>query len=134
MITVLTLDTKNNIIPKTINGIEDSINSYKVYLATVDDQTGTGVSNPNINILKNTIGNIVWTRITTGLFFGTLAGAFPARKTYLSITPSSPTGSYSIFRNTDDIIVIKTQNNGTMPFTDADGKLFNNSFRIEVYT
>ena len=107
---------------------------YKVYTATADDQTGTGTDDPSINILgDNTIGNIVWTRITTGLFFGTLVGAFPAGKTHLSITPSSPSGSYSIFRNTDDVIVIKTQDNGTMPFTDADGKLFNNSFKIEVY-
>lgn len=110
-----------------------SLSSYKIYSALVDDQVGTGVSNPVVTVLDNTIGNIVWVRSTTGLYFGTLSGAFPAGKTHLSITPSSPTGNYSIFRNTDSIIVIKTQDNGTMPFTDADGKLFNNSIEIKVY-
>lgn len=34
----------------------------------------------------NTITGIVWTRGTTGLYIGTLAGAFPAGKTYFFIT------------------------------------------------
>jgi len=108
----------------------DQLRPYTVYSATLNQ---TDTDNPIVNTLENSIGNIVWTRITTGMYWGTLVGAFPVDKTHLSITPSSPTGSYSIFRNSDDIIVVKTQDNGTVPFTDSDDKLFNNSIRIEVY-
>lgn len=108
----------------------DQLRPYKVYTATLNQ---SGTSTPTSNILENSIGNIVWTRVTNGIYWGTLVGAFPENKTHLSITPSSPTGSYSIFRNSDDIIVVKTQDNGTVPFTDSDDKLFNNSIRIEVY-
>ncbi len=112
------------------DGNWEEVDSYKVYSATANQ---IDTDNPTLNILRNSIGSIVWTRITTGMYWGTLVGAFPEFKTHLSITPSSPTGSYSIFRNSDDIIVVKTQDNGTMPFTDSDNKLFNNSIRIEVY-
>lgn len=104
--------------------------AYKVWTGTLN-QVSTGA--PTTTIFENTIGSIVWTRASTGLYFGTLTGAFPVGKTHLSITPSSPTGSYSIFRNTDDVIVVKTQDNGTTPFTDSDDKLFNNSIEIRVY-
>ena len=108
----------------------DEVRPYKVYTALLNQ---TSTSTPTVEVLENTLGSIVWTRITTGMYWGTLVGAFPANKTHLSITPSSSTGNYSIFRNSDDIIVVKTQDNGTIPFTDSDDKLFNNSIRIEVY-
>lgn len=110
---------------------KSDVQPYKIYTALIDQSS---TSNPTTTILgNNTIGAIVWTRSTNGFYFGTLTGAFPAGKTYLSITPSSPTASYSIFRNTSDQIVIRTQDNSTVPFTDADTKLFSNSIKIEVY-
>jgi len=103
----------------------------KKYTALIS-QTGTGA--PTVTVLgSNTVGTIVWTRSTSGFYFGTLSGAFPAGKTFFTITPSSSSASYAMFRNTDNQIVIRTQDNSTVPFTDADDKLFSNSIRIEVY-
>jgi len=108
-----------------------AIRPYKVYSALVNQ---TGTSAPTVTVLENTLGGTpVFSYVAPGFYFVTLSGAFPATKTHLSITPSSTTGNYAILRNTDDVIVIRTQDNGTMPFTDADGKLFNNSIEIRVY-
>jgi len=103
----------------------------KTYTALINQ---TGTSAPTVTVLgSNTVGTIVWTRSTSGFYFGTLSGAFPAGKTFFTITPSSSSASYAMFRNTDNQIVIRTQDNSTVPFTDADDKLFSNSIRIEVY-
>lgn len=104
--------------------------AYKVWTGTLN-QVSTGA--PTTTIFENSVGAIVWTRITTGMYWGTLVGAFPASKTHLSITPSSPTGSYSIYRNTDDVIVVQTKDTSLFPFVDSDDKLFNNSIEIRVY-
>jgi len=103
----------------------------KTYTALINQ---TGTSAPTVTVLgSNTVGTIVWTRSTSGFYFGTLSGAFPAGKTFFTITPSSSSASYAMFRNTDNQIVIRTQDNSTVPFTDSDDKLFSNSIRIEVY-
>lgn len=110
-------------------GIKNS-DPFLLYYALINQ---SGTSDPTKIVLgNNTIGDIVWTRSTNGFYFGNLPGAFPEGKTHLSITPSSSSGSYAIFRNTDDQIVIRTQDNSTVPFTDADSKLFNNSIEIKV--
>lgn len=56
--------------------VDDSL----VYRATLT-QSGTGA--PVASVLKNTVGNIVWTRTGQGKYLGTLAGAFPANKTHI---------------------------------------------------
>jgi hypothetical protein len=48
--------------------------SYKVYTALLN-QSGTGAPVPTI--LENTIGSIVWSRVSTGIYHATLSGAFP---------------------------------------------------------
>lgn len=103
---------------------------YKIWAGTLNQ---SGTSAPSPIVYENTIGDIVWTRITNGMYWGTLTGAFPEAKTYLSITPSSPTGSYSIYRNGDNVIVVQTKETLSEPFPDTDGKLFRNSIEIRVY-
>jgi len=55
----------------------DTQDPYKVYAAAFTDN---GADVPTINILENTIGDIVWTRNQLGRYYGTLAGAFPENK------------------------------------------------------
>lgn len=51
--------------------------AYKEYTAFFDQ---SGTSAPTVTIVKNTVGNIVWTYDTVGQYLGTLTGAFPANK------------------------------------------------------
>jgi hypothetical protein len=52
---------------------------YSVYVALL---TQSGTSAPVATVIQNTLGGtVVWTRINTGVYIGTLAGAFPEDKT-----------------------------------------------------
>ena len=55
----------------------------KVYVAELSN-FGAGEVAPVATIMKNTIGDIVWTRTGVGSYTGTLAGAFTEDKTFLS--------------------------------------------------
>lgn len=52
--------------------------NIKIYTAIMQ-QAGTAA--PTATILKNDIGNIIWTRNDVGAYQGTLTGAFPSGKT-----------------------------------------------------
>lgn len=56
--------------------------NYKVYTALL---TQTGTAAPVATVLENTIGNIVWTRASVGVYLATLSGAFNPSKTILFI-------------------------------------------------
>lgn len=60
---------------------------YKKYVALI---TQTGTNNPVATVLENTIGDIVWTRISMGLYAGTSTGSFTQNKTI--IPPFDPVG------------------------------------------
>jgi hypothetical protein len=65
----------------TING--DAVVPYKKYIANI---TQSGSAAPTVSILENTIGDIVWTRTSSGVYQGVLFNAFPDDfKTYLTI-------------------------------------------------
>jgi hypothetical protein len=64
--------------------------SYKVYTALL---SCTDSATPVLNILKNTIGNIIWTRNSAGNYGLALTGAFIIGKT---ITFTSINNGYSI--------------------------------------
>ena len=69
-------DNSGNIVP--IDG-----RPYKVYTALLS-QTGTDA--PTAVVLENTLGGaIVWTTLGDGQYIGTLASAFTANKTWLSL-------------------------------------------------
>lgn len=54
--------------------------SYLVYTALLSQ---SGTSAPTATVLENTLGgSITWTRTTTGVYTGTLAGAFLVNKTW----------------------------------------------------
>jgi len=74
-----------------LNDLVDQVNNnsgstYKVYTALMS-QSGTNA--PTVNILENTIGNIVWTYSATGSYQGTLVGAFPSGKVFFYMAPGA---------------------------------------------
>ncbi len=74
-----------------LNDLVDQVNNnsgstYKVYTGLMS-QTGTNA--PTVNILENTIGNIVWTYSGVGSYQGALTGAFPSGKVFFYMAPSA---------------------------------------------
>ena len=80
-----------------ISTIEDTPSSearpYKSYVALL---TQVGTNPPTANVLENTLGNIVWTRVGVGTYCGTLTGALTTDKTFIPPYSSDFSGS-SIF-------------------------------------
>ena len=63
---------------------------YKSYVAIMNQ---SGTSAPVATIVKNDIGNIVWTRNSSGIYYGTLSGAFTVNKT-ICIAPNGYDDGY----------------------------------------
>lgn len=107
-----------------------SSSSYKVYTALI---TQSGVGDPTVEILENTIGNIVWIYSFVGVYKGILSGKFINNKTWVSISPivivptldTATAELDGIFRLDSDTIVILTK---------SDDKLLNTSIEIRVYS
>jgi len=114
--------------------------NVKVYAALL---TQSGTDAPTATVLENTLGGtVVWTRDDTGLYTGTLAGAFPATKTGVppigtnqNVTEQT-TFVLTLFERTDDDRVrIGTYtvdpSSGTQ--TEGDALLTNAYVEILVY-
>jgi hypothetical protein len=103
----------------------------KVYNALL---TQSGTSAPTATVLgTNTIGSIVWTRSSAGIYVGTLSSAFTSAKTWLMTGWSDESaGGNIVFKlkrtgnNTVELLTSQDGTNGSDVFT-------NLSIRIEVY-
>jgi len=71
--------------------VEDILALGVVYQSYVVSFSQSGTNAPVVTEIYNTIGNIVWTRTNTGIYRGTLAGAFPSLKTFF------PNGQYALY-------------------------------------
>src|SRR5688500_2623877 len=91
--------------------------SYLVYAALL---TQSGTSAPVATVLENTLGGtVVWARSAGGIYTGTLAGAFTADKTALSVAsgpaPASNANIYCFFfGRTDADEVVLTAKRATV--------------------
>ncbi len=96
----------------------------KVYVALLSQ---TGTDDPTAVVLKNTLGGeVVWTRENTGLYYGTLLGAFPQFKTVIYFQTGlnyALTGELESVWGTSNHIVVTREG--------VDG--FDRSIKIEVY-
>jgi hypothetical protein len=109
---------------------------YKVYVALM---TQSGGLDPNITILENTIGNIVWTYESDGFFTATLAGAFTLNKT--AIFPvmfgddnSTPFHSYGVCTDSNYIeLYVWNASGSTQPSILGDGNNLKCPIEIRVY-
>lgn len=109
---------------------------YKVYTFLF---TQEGTSAPEVVILENTIGNIVWTRLNTGSYVGTLSGAFPTNKTIFTCLQGEFLRNLQLDEGEDGIVMnvqIATNNTVSINLTGASGldsKFSNTPFEIRVY-
>lgn len=124
--------TTNLTVTQTLNGraIIDILPTYKKYIALIS-QTSTNA--PNANELENTIGPIVWTRISTGVYHGTLTGAFSAGKTYTMLSNAVKDNQAVISVVSANVIKIETLEIKHPAGTPHDGNLLNNTIEIRVY-
>jgi hypothetical protein len=112
----------------TING--DAIVPYKKYIALISQ---AGTADPTVNVLENTIGDIVWTRTSSGVYQGVLFNAFiDDFKTYLTINQNLQNlGGVNYISWWDgSTIQIDTLDN---TFTNSDTLLVYNTIEIRTY-
>jgi hypothetical protein len=124
--------TTNLTVTNTINGraVSDILPTYKKYIALIS-QSSTAA--PTVIELENTIGPIVWTRASTGVYEGTLTGAFTANKTYTTLSQVATNSIAVAYRKTDDIIKIETTNLQSPTAANHDTHLSKNTLEIRVY-
>ena len=109
----------------TING-EVQV-PYKKYIATV---TQTGILDPTVVVLENTIGDIVWTRTAVGNYLATLVGAFPdADRTYLIVGQNNGNFFNLGWTTTDDLVLLSSDPANIS----TDGLLLNTTIEIRTY-
>lgn len=93
--------------------------------------TQGGTNAPTAVICHNTIGDIVYTYDSAGTYIGTLANKLPYTKTIYLITQTGGNTQVMVYSNSDDsTFTIQTKDSIG---ADADGVLFDCSFKIEVY-
>lgn len=125
------ITTTNLTVTETING--ESVNNivplYKKYIATISQ---TGLLDPVVTVLENTIGDIVWIRTSAGNYEGVLTGAFPsADKTYLNISQTnSAQGVYYITWGSTSQIFVQWYDFG---YVQVDSTLLQNTIEIRIY-
>jgi hypothetical protein len=124
--------TTNMTITQTLNGraVSDILPTYKKYIALIS-QSSTAA--PTVIELENTIGPIVWTRTAVGVYFGTLAGAFTASKTYVMLSQVEPNSIVLAERRDANSIEINTTNLHSPTAAHHDTHLNNNTLEIRVY-
>jgi len=124
--------TTNLTVTQTINGrpANDMLRNYQRYIALI---TQTSTSAPTVIELENTIGPIVWARISTGVYEGTLTGAFTLDKTYTTLSQVATNSIALAYRKTDDIIKIETTNLHSPTAAHHDTHLVKNTLEIRVY-
>ena len=116
----------NLTVTNSINGAP--VVNYKKYIANISQ---AGTADPIVTVLENTIGDIVWARVSAGRYQGTLTGAFPDQdKLYLYLGNSQQNNYVAIFRVSADIIEIITYD---FTNTGQDNMLDYNTIEIRVY-
>jgi len=124
--------TTNLTVTNTFNGrsVSDILPTYTKYIALIS-QSSTAA--PTVIELENTIGPIVWTRSALGIYFGTLAGAFTASKTYVMLSNVETNSIVMAERRDNNSIEINTTNLHSPTAAHHDSHLNNNTLEIRVY-
>jgi len=124
--------TTNLTVTSTINGraVSDILPTYKKYIALISQ---TSTSAPTVIELENTIGPIIWTRNSTGIYYGTLAGVFTLDKTYVMLSNVELDSIVMADRANSNIIQIDTTNLHSPTAAHHDSHLKKNTLEIRVY-
>jgi hypothetical protein len=101
--------TTNLTVTGTLNNrsVSDILPTYTKYIALISQSS---TSDPTVIELENTIGPIVWTRVSAGIYEGTLTGVFTVNKTYVMISQLDITTMVGAYAKTIDIIQVDTTN------------------------
>lgn len=105
------------------------VRPYKVYSAMIS-QVSTAA--PTVTIMENTIGSIVWTRSSAGVYLGTLVGAFTSSKTLPIVSNNANTNlniKELVTRTSADVITLQTYATSVL----TDGVISNMTIEIRVY-
>jgi hypothetical protein len=105
--------------------------AYTKYVCNLNQ---VGIAAPNVTILENTIGNIVWTRNAVGDYRGTLSGAFPTISKVWFSKPNTQfdAGNYGAFLSRTGPNEIQLLTTDYDQITPVDGT-YSTSFEIRVY-
>jgi len=124
--------TTNMTITQTLNGraVSDILPTYTKYIALI---TQSSTADPVVVELENTIGPIIWTRSATGVYLGTLAGAFTADQTYVMLSNVVANSIVMAKRANVNDIQIDTTNLHSPTAAYHDSHLSNNTLEIRVY-
>jgi hypothetical protein len=119
----------NNSPDQTING-EPILKPYKVYTALV---TQSGTASPTASVLENTIGDIVWTRTSAGVYLAVTNALYTDNKTIILQENGNINNTFEVrTRILDDSnIEVNLMSAGTG--TGYDGEIINMSIEIRVY-
>ena len=102
---------------------------YKTWVGII---TQSGTSAPTAVVLENNLGGtIVWTRSSTGLYIGTLAGLLTTNKTvgFATLTPSRIANKIAAIEASGTMQIATADATGTA----LDSVLANTPFEIRVY-
>jgi hypothetical protein len=106
----------------------DSIgNPSKKYIVLISQAT---TADPAATALQNTLGDIVWARTGTGVYTGTLTGAFVSGKTFFHVQNNLNDSTKFVLKRTSANVVTLSTYSGTAL---ADGLLSSSPMKIEVY-
>jgi hypothetical protein len=102
-----------------------------VYVANLSQAS---TSNPLALVYENTIGPIIWTRVSTGVYRGTLTDAFPIDNTWVMVDTNYLKGiddkqvKFNVTAN-DDYVEIQAEEGGSL----SDDILDHTSIEIRTY-
>jgi hypothetical protein len=124
--------TTNLTVTGTLNNrsVSDILPTYTKYVALI---TQSGTNDPTVVELENTIGPIVWTRISTGVYEGTLTGVFTLDKVYTTLNQVYTNSIALVYRKDIDAIKIETTNLHSPTAAHHDTHLLKNTLEIRVY-
>lgn len=119
--------TKNLTVTESING--SAVVPYKKYIANI---LQSSTNDPSAIVSENTIGDIVWSRLSAGEYSGFLAGAFPAaNKTNIILNNTVDPGLTSAYWYNSNTIKIKTRDTSLNVL--SDDLLTYSTIEIKVY-
>lgn len=106
---------------------------YKVYTALLSQSDSSA---PVATVLANTLsGDIVWTRISTGVYFGTLSGAFTNNLTTVSCNYGIISGDASIItgsRSNSNVVRVQTYKASDKTLSEMKGSLIFIEIRVYI--
>lgn len=97
------------------------VTPYKVYTALLTQSSG----DPTEIVLENTIGDIVWSRDSAGIYNAVLLNAFTENKTALFLSSSNISFASAIIRNSQSLVTVYTGSDGVLNSTTIEIRVYN---------